>query len=150
MYRKVAMIFISVFLKSLGTRVQSLAVFLIILVFIVVTLRRKPYLTRKLNDLEILSLFTSGFTIYCGFFFLSSSNSRSTSFDPTKDCKSEIILVELSSGMKWIFFVLILGFNILFLFHWIYTFLSEIKDKFRVKAPKIYTCLCLCCRRSLY
>lgn len=52
--------------------------------------------------------------------------------------------------MKWILFVLILGFNILFFVNWIYTFLTEVKDKFRVKAPKLYTCLCLCCRKSLY
>lgn len=52
--------------------------------------------------------------------------------------------------MKWILFVLIVFFNILFLLNWIYAFLSEIKDKFRVKAPRIYTCLCLCCRKSLY
>ena len=151
MYRKVAMIFISVFMKSLGTRVQSLAVFVIIVIFIVVTSKRKPYLTRQLNDLEILSLFTSGLTIYCGFFFLSSLNSESTHFDPIKDCKfGSGALVELSNGMKWIFFILILSFNLLFLVKWMSAFFGEIKDQLRVKAPKLYMCLCLCCRRSMF
>ena len=46
MYRKVAMIFVSVFLQALGTRIQAFSVFLLILVFVVLTAKRRPYLTR--------------------------------------------------------------------------------------------------------
>ena len=46
MCRKVAMIFIAVFLKASGSKIQAFVVFLIILIFILVTARVKPYLTR--------------------------------------------------------------------------------------------------------
>ena len=52
MYRKVAMIFISVFLQAVGTRVQAFSVFLLIVLFVVLTAKRRPYLSRQLNDLE--------------------------------------------------------------------------------------------------
>ena len=46
MYRKVAMIFIAVFLRATGSKVQAFVVFLIILAFVFMTARAKPYLTR--------------------------------------------------------------------------------------------------------
>ena len=46
MYRKVAMIFIAVFLKASGSKIQAFVVFLIILAFVLITARVKPYLTR--------------------------------------------------------------------------------------------------------
>ena len=91
MYRKVAMIFVSVFLQALGTRVQAFCVFLVIIFFVVLTSKKRPYLTRQLNDLEQISLITSGVTIYSGLFFLSSLDSGSSIFDPMKDCKFILI-----------------------------------------------------------
>ena len=88
MYRKVALIFVSVFLQALGTRVQAFSVFLLIVFFVVLTSKRQPYRSRQLNDLEQVSLITSGITIYSGFFFLSSLDASSSLFDPIKDCKS--------------------------------------------------------------
>ena len=87
MFRKVAMIFIAVFLRSTGTRIQALVVFILLLFFVILTVEKKPYLTRKLNNLELISLVTSCVTIYCGFFFLSSSETTSASFNTNKDCK---------------------------------------------------------------
>ena len=46
MYRKVAMIFVSVCLQALGTRIQAFSVFLLIIFFVVMTAKRRPYLTR--------------------------------------------------------------------------------------------------------
>lgn len=89
MFRKVAMIFISVFLRSLGTRIQAFTVFLLLLFFVIATVEKKPYLTRKLNNLELISLVTSCTTIYSGFFFLSATESSSPNFDSNKDCKTD-------------------------------------------------------------
>lgn len=90
MLRKVVMIFISVFLRSQGTRIQALTVFLFLLFAAIFTLKQKPYVKRQMNNLEILSLVTSCITIYCGFFFLSHKVSSEPTFDPSKDCKSLI------------------------------------------------------------
>lgn len=87
MYRKVAMIFISVFLNGIGTMVQALVVMILLVFFIVITLRNKPYYSRKLNDLEMVSLVTSCITFYCGLYFLSSKSPTDVSFVTSKDCK---------------------------------------------------------------
>ena len=87
MFRKVSMIFIAVFLRSTGTRIQALVVFILLLFFVILTVEKKPYLTRKLNNLELISLVTSCVTIYSGFFFLSSTDATSASFNTNKDCK---------------------------------------------------------------
>lgn len=87
MVRKVVMIFISVFLRSVGTRVQALSVFLLLLFFVVLTVSHRPYVTRQLNSLEVYSLVTSCITIYCGFFFLSQLDPAAPYYEPGKDCK---------------------------------------------------------------
>ena len=95
MLRKVAMIFIAVFLRSLGTRVQALTVFLLLLFFLFITLAKRPFLTRKLNSLELISLTSSSLTIYAGFFFQASLSSNSLNFDTNKDCKWNIMIQSL-------------------------------------------------------
>ena len=87
MFRKVAMIFISVLLSSLGRIVQALAVILLLITFLFFTIRKKPYQTRRLNELEIVSLLTSSITIYCGVFFLSHRDMNESTFTPNEDCK---------------------------------------------------------------
>ena len=91
MLRKVAMIFITVFLSSLGRIVQALAVILLLIFYLFYTLRKKPYITRRLNELEIASLLTSSITIYCGVFFLSSRDSTDPSYTPNIDSKDFVI-----------------------------------------------------------
>jgi len=71
MYRKIAIIFISIFLRVLGTMTQALVVFLLLIVFLALTGKIMPFNTQSLNDMELLSLTTSMMTIYCGLYFLS-------------------------------------------------------------------------------
>ena len=143
MFRKVTIIFISVLLQGLGTRIQAFSVFFVIIVFIMITARHKPYLSRQMNDLELISLVTSGVTISSRVFFLSSLDSSLLNFNPSKD-------FELSFTFKWIFFALILLSNAFFLMSWLYYFFQEIQDKCRQKVPRIYKCCCLCCRDYLF
>ena len=142
MYRKVAMIFISVFLDGIGSMVQALVVLVLLLIFVVLTIRRKPYKSRKLNDLEVFSLVTSAITIYCGVFFLSSRPRSDASFQESRD-------FFLSPDMKWVLFTVIVAINLTFFLLWTYSFLNDIRQHFRLKCPNLYVCLCLCCRRSL-
>ena len=60
---------------------------LIMITFVVMTARASPYQSRKLNSLEIASLFASGITLYCGLYFLSSKSPSDASFKPSRDCK---------------------------------------------------------------
>ena len=52
MFRKVAMIFITIFLSSFGKIVQALAVLLLLIFYLYFTFTRRPYMTRRLNELE--------------------------------------------------------------------------------------------------
>ena len=60
---------------------------MLLVFFIVITLRKKPYYSRKLNDLEMVSLVTSCVTFYCGLYFLSSKSPSDPSYISSKDCK---------------------------------------------------------------
>lgn len=71
MYRKIAIIFISVFLIGSGTITQALVAFIFVIVFIVWNLRYMPYAYKTLNIMEVLSLITCMVTIYFGIYFLS-------------------------------------------------------------------------------
>ena len=71
MYRKIIIIFISVFLKLAGVITQALVIFLVLIIFLIINLKLMPFAFKSLNDMEILSLITSMLTIYCGLFYLS-------------------------------------------------------------------------------
>ena len=87
MFRKVLVSFISVFLKSYGVVVQALVSELLLVLFILITLRVQPYDTRILNFIEILSLCILSLTVYCGIYFLSSKEATDSSFIFGRDCK---------------------------------------------------------------
>lgn len=71
MYRKITLIFISVFVSTYGVA-QALIVFILLIAFLFVNMKKIPFQTIALNDLETLSLLTSMITIYCGLFFVTS------------------------------------------------------------------------------
>ena len=71
MYRKIWVIFISVFLKLAGVITQALVIFLVLIIFLILNIKLKPFTFQALNDMEMLSLITWMLTIYWGLFFLS-------------------------------------------------------------------------------
>ena len=84
MYRKIACIFIAVFLKRVGIIVQALVLIILLISFLQANTTRRPFLARQLNDIENMSLATQIITIYCGIFFISSKK-RDDSFNVNKD-----------------------------------------------------------------
>ena len=85
MLRKISVIFVAVFLRSQGTRVQAFALFLLLLAFLALTHQRRPFRTRRLNRLELLSLAASAATVYAGFFFLAARSRSDPDYDINKD-----------------------------------------------------------------
>jgi hypothetical protein len=71
MYRKVILIFISVFIQNYGAISQAMIVFLLLIIFFVINTNKKPFVSIALNDLETYSLASSMITIYCGIFYIS-------------------------------------------------------------------------------
>lgn len=142
MLRKVAVIFVAVFLRSLGTRIQAFTLFLLLLGFLLFTHQRQPFLTRHLNRLELISLGSSAATVYAGFFFLASRPRSDPAYDINKD-------FALANSSRWMLFLFILGFNIAFMVLWISSVFQALRTKCRVKCPKVYIFCCLCQRESL-
>lgn len=114
------------------------------IIFLVATLKKKPYLAVALNDLELISLLTSSLSIYCGFFFISSIPEADMANLPAA-VKGGIAL---SDNMKLFLFGIILIANLSFFGFWAYKMFQEIKASFIKKAEKLYLMLCLCGDRS--
>jgi hypothetical protein len=70
MFRKIALILIQSFLVQFGVLVQALVVFVLLILFVVLTMTKLPFQTMILNRLEILSLLASMITVYCGIFYI--------------------------------------------------------------------------------
>jgi hypothetical protein len=69
LYRKVALISASVFLGTVGIRIQALTVLALLLVSLFLQLQIKPFNEPSFNKLEIRSIFVSAITIYAGLYY---------------------------------------------------------------------------------
>ena len=76
MYRKILIIFISVFLKVFGLITQALIVLILLILFVLLNIKLRPFSLVQLNDMENLSLVTSIVSIYCGIFYLSDKGNQ--------------------------------------------------------------------------
>ncbi|CDW90561.1 UNKNOWN [Stylonychia lemnae] len=85
MYRKIALIFIQVFIGSFGLLVQALSVLLFLILGIVINLKLKPLSTVALNNIELISLLASNITIYIGIFYIMNSQIQTNSQTQSKD-----------------------------------------------------------------
>jgi hypothetical protein len=140
MYRKILLIFISVFVSSLGVIAQALVVFMVLICFLIVNSKKKPFSTIALNDLETLSLVTSMVTVYCGLFFITDKPEEWIKDNPDYSNSA----IHLDDETKLFFFAIIVIANLIFFIYWAYKMYQEIKAKFRSKLPKIYLAVCLC------
>lgn len=120
MYRKIACIFIAVFLKRVGIIVQALVLIILLISFLQANTSRRPFKARQLNDIENMSLATQIITIYCGIFFIS-SKPQNDSFNVNKD-------FYLSPERQFFFFCVIAFFNLMFLIMWVVKLLDIMRD----------------------
>ena len=142
MYRKISIIFVSVFLKLAGVITQALVIFLVLIFFLILNIKLLPFAFNSLNDMEMMSLITSMLTIYCGLFYLSHNPEVYNSDDTSVQSADNGL--RLSEGSKWLFFIIILGCNILFLAYWCYKMLKELENTIMTKFEKVYLYICLC------
>eukprot|EP01017_Pseudomicrothorax_dubius_P009638 TRINITY_DN13312_c0_g1_i2.p1 TRINITY_DN13312_c0_g1~~TRINITY_DN13312_c0_g1_i2.p1 ORF type:complete len:613 (+),score=137.48 TRINITY_DN13312_c0_g1_i2:214-2052(+) len=70
LYRKIAMVFIAVFMSSLGLVFQALAIILVAFVAYVLQIHFNPFTDPRLNALEKRSLINATVTLYCGLYYL--------------------------------------------------------------------------------
>ncbi len=83
--------------------------------------------------------------MYCGVFFLASSERTSAHFREGRDCKClEVIVDELTAITKWLLFLIILTFNGYFLVLWAWRLMAEMRGSFRDKCRRCFVLCCLC------
>lgn len=92
MYRKITIIFISVFLTISGIITQALVVFMVLILFLILNLKLLPFTFKALNDMELLSILTWMLTIYWGIFFISDN--------PEVYNSSDTVVQEADNGRK--------------------------------------------------
>jgi len=73
LYRKISIVFVSVFLASFNIPVQALTAMFILMISFYLQEHYEPYETEALNSLEKKSIICSALTIYCGLYFLTDS-----------------------------------------------------------------------------
>ena len=107
LYRKMAIVFISVFLVSLEVTTQALVAFVVMMFAYIAHYKKRPFEPAELDDAEYRSIVCEAITLYCGMYFLSD------------DVKS-------SDRWKWFFFILIVLANLYFGIYWTIRFSNSI------------------------
>ena len=98
-YRKIAIVLISVFLSTVSNSVQGQAAFLVLIIAFYIQSVYLPFQVDKLNKLEQMSILTAATTIYCGLWYM------------TEDMGAE---------MEILLFMLILVANSIFVITWLH------------------------------
>ncbi|TNV88113.1 hypothetical protein FGO68_gene1765 [Halteria grandinella] len=132
-YRKIMLIFIQVFLVRLGKIVQALITLLFLCLIMILTRSINPYQQHYLNTLEVVSLFSSTFSVYFCIYFVTSTFSDA------------YYSREVSETFM---FVLIVFMQVIFFLYWFYCFVKEFRQTIRMKFPKFYLLVFLCCRKD--
>ena len=90
--------------------------FQLLIIFLVINIKKKPFNFVALNDIETMSIITSMISMYCGIFYLSDMPGIYESDDPT--IKALDNGLSLSEEVKFIFFLVILASNLVFFIYW--------------------------------
>jgi len=123
LYRKIAIVFVSVFLAAFNVPVQALTAMFILMIAFYLQEHYEPYETEALNSLEKKSIICSSITIYCGLYFLTDA---------------------LDNSGKLGFFFIILIANIYFLTTWIVGICHSFLDKGARTKPFLFRKICRC------
>jgi len=100
-----------------------LIVLLVLVLFLVVTARKRPFVGEPLFDLEAISLATAIITAYCGLFFLADTSQIGIS----NSDKSSDVTFALGDNTKRFLLSSIIGVNIIFFLYWLWRVVSEME-----------------------
>ena len=106
----------------------------------IINVRKHPFNSKSLNDLDTMSLVTSMITVYCGIFFLTDKPEEWIKENPDYALGSLSLNEETILAM----FCLIIISNSFFFLYWIFQFFLLLRSKIRSEYQKLYVVLCLC------
>jgi hypothetical protein len=95
-----------------------------LILFLVLTGKWKPFSTSGLNDMELLSLITSMLSIYCGLYFIADI-SESEDSETSSNSQNHVYL---TTSSKVFFFFVILMSNLVFFTYWAAMMAMELKN----------------------
>jgi hypothetical protein len=92
-----------------------------LVLFLVLTARKRPFISEPLFDLEALSIATAIITVYCGLFYLTDSSRFGISnFDKSSD-----VTFAMGKDSRTFLLSSIIGVNSIFFLYWLYRVFSE-------------------------
>jgi len=125
--RKLALVFLVVFLNDLHPAGQARLIFLVLFLALYLQIKLEPFVLARQNSLEANSLLTLLANVFFGMYFVDDSTNRSgESFVTT----------------------LIICLNAAFFLQWTSEMRQLLADYLMVKRPKIYRKLCLCTEKA--
>ena len=98
LYRKIAIISISVFLTNISTSIQALTALIVLLAAFALQSKHQPFVVPTMNKLELRAILVAAVTIYCGLYYV------------TKD---------LGGSSQVILFIIIAVVNGYFILYWL-------------------------------
>lgn len=119
LYRKVLVIFFSVFMSSAVTA-QALTALILLLLSFLMQYSLRPYISKELNNIELKSILTATITIYCGLYYLTQ---------------------QIEQVTKYFLFVLLISFNLYFILSWLWAAFSQVFLNLFSKSRKLQVCL---------
>jgi hypothetical protein len=122
--RKVILICLCDFISNYGVLTQALLLLLVLILFLVMTARKRPQITDALFDLEAMSLGTLMLTVYCALFFLADTSERvgATYSDQASD-----VTFSLSTSSQRLLVFVILAVNAAYFLYWVYRTATEME-----------------------
>jgi len=121
--RKLILIAVCIFVTNFGVLTQALIALLVLVLFLVLTARKRPFISEPLFDLEALSLATAMITVYCGLFYLADTTQLGIShFDKSSD-----ITFVLAKDSKTFLFAGIVTVNSIYFLYWLFRVFSEME-----------------------
>lgn len=123
MYRKIAMIVISVYMVTLGVKFQALCVLGVCFISFVLHIYGLPFEDQNLNNMERRALVIATITLYIGIFYV-------TGISINHSFLIIYFLGEIPAVADWIFLIIILGLNVFFFISWLRALVLEfIKER---------------------
>eukprot|EP00347_Sterkiella_histriomuscorum_P002765 403366887 len=147
MYRKIVLIFISVFVTNDGIITQALLIFILLVGVLVYTLKKKPFQNEKVNNIESISIVACTITIFCGIFFIldiQTVDISKANENQSSSSSKEAIGIYLTDGTRVLFFVIILLSHCLFFVLWTIENCRELNLVFLNRYHNMYIKLFLC------
>ena len=98
LYRKIIMVFISVFLVTYSLSTQALAVLAVSFLSYILQIKSNPFIDNDLNEAEKKALINSSFTIYAGLYYIAGGLSKGVDIL----LLVLIVLVNANFGLFWL------------------------------------------------